>query len=368
MPAAFGRKNCPASRPSEYNVRDFGAKGDGRTDDTHAIQQAIDYVMDRGGGTLFFPNGRYRLATLQQGHRLSAHLLIPNKRTPEKRDYVMLRLRGEGSVSTPCAYASHTAEDRMEVWSNGTVLYSDLLGDLQTDPTQPPVSILAADGGENIYGLNSTTIRLEDLAFCVKAEEGGFPRLSGVNMAYAATVYADNLLIYTSVRNMVLGSPSAAGHYSAGFIGPRTWCNPEENFQNINVKSAFRYGFIFSEHANGNNLSAWNCDHAYVFSRMDHSAWFGRIHAQNCAHTFTSLDVEFAGHTVGRSYVRVEQVGIEINTGQKPVACNYLTFIDDPQNRLYGSFEYHIVVSNVGADNSYFKATGGEHFKGTPTF
>ena len=350
-----------------YDVRDFGAKGDSVTDDTQAIQSLLDYAMDHGGGTIYFPRGQYRLATIQENHNVKAHLIVKPKSSPSGvRDYVMIRLVGENCVVTPCSYASHTAEDRSEVWSNGTVLFSDVLGDLQTDPSLPPVSLLAAGSGDNIYSLNQAVVRLQDLAFRVKAEENGFPRLSGINMAYAATVYTDNVLIYSSIRNMALTSPSAAGHYSAGFIGPRLWCNPEQELRNTYVKSAFRYGFVFSEHMNGNDLSAWNCENAYVFGHMDHSCWFGRIHAQNCANILVSLDTDFAGHTRGASFLRIEQIGIEVNSGQKPVDFNYRTFVSDPDDLLYGSFEYHIVQSNVGADNSRFKADGGAHLKAEP--
>lgn len=40
-------------------VRDFGAKGDGVTDDTTAIQRAINAVHYQGGGTIVFPPGIY---------------------------------------------------------------------------------------------------------------------------------------------------------------------------------------------------------------------------------------------------------------------------------------------------------------------
>jgi hypothetical protein len=44
-----------------YNVRDFGALGDGKTDDTIAIQSALAFIAVRNGGTLFFPEGDYQV-------------------------------------------------------------------------------------------------------------------------------------------------------------------------------------------------------------------------------------------------------------------------------------------------------------------
>ena len=41
------------------SVKDFGAVGDGVTDDTAAIQAAIDAVFAANGGTVFFPSGVY---------------------------------------------------------------------------------------------------------------------------------------------------------------------------------------------------------------------------------------------------------------------------------------------------------------------
>ena len=87
-----------------------------------------------------------------------------------------------------------------------------------------------------------------------------------------------------------------------------------------------------------------------------------------CANIVSSLNVEFAGHGVGDAFLKIEQVGIEVNSGQKPVDFNYRCFVDDPDNHLYGTLYYHIVKSNVGADNSYFKADGGAHLKAIPSF
>ncbi|GAB3386577.1 M10 family metallopeptidase C-terminal domain-containing protein [Azotobacter armeniacus] len=45
-----------------FSVKDFGAKGDGRTDDTDAIQATIDAAYNAGGGTVYLPAGEYRVS------------------------------------------------------------------------------------------------------------------------------------------------------------------------------------------------------------------------------------------------------------------------------------------------------------------
>ena len=44
-----------------FDVTDFGATGDGATDDTAAIQAAIDACETAGGGTVLMPTGDYRI-------------------------------------------------------------------------------------------------------------------------------------------------------------------------------------------------------------------------------------------------------------------------------------------------------------------
>lgn len=66
------------------SVKDFGAVGDGVTDDTAAIQAALNYVNSVGGGVVYLPPGRYRKADT------SATLVIYSNTT--------LKGAGDGSV------------------------------------------------------------------------------------------------------------------------------------------------------------------------------------------------------------------------------------------------------------------------------
>lgn len=51
-----------ASSPDIYSVLDFGAKADGKTDDTKAFQQAMNHAAEAGGGFVYAPRGNYFFA------------------------------------------------------------------------------------------------------------------------------------------------------------------------------------------------------------------------------------------------------------------------------------------------------------------
>jgi len=55
--------------PARFDVRDFGARGDGRTDDTAAVQKALDAAGRQGGGVVYAPRGNYLFA---------GHLTVPS--------------------------------------------------------------------------------------------------------------------------------------------------------------------------------------------------------------------------------------------------------------------------------------------------
>jgi lysophospholipase L1-like esterase len=57
------------------SVKDFGARGDGRTLNTRSIQQAIDQLSGEGGGQLDFPAGRYLTGTVRLKDNVSLHLM-----------------------------------------------------------------------------------------------------------------------------------------------------------------------------------------------------------------------------------------------------------------------------------------------------
>ena len=81
-----------------FNIRDFGATGDGTTKDTAAIQQAIDRCWVLGGGEVLAPAGNYFTGAIALKSntilRLDKDATILG--TPDFADYPVTQVRWEG--------------------------------------------------------------------------------------------------------------------------------------------------------------------------------------------------------------------------------------------------------------------------------
>src|SRR5689334_10403693 len=62
-----------------YNIRDFGAKGDGTTIDTAAVQAAIDACNKDQGGTVLVPAGVFVIGTIEIKSNVTLHIAAQGK-------------------------------------------------------------------------------------------------------------------------------------------------------------------------------------------------------------------------------------------------------------------------------------------------
>jgi len=81
-----------------FNVRDFGAVGDGTTKDTAAFQKALDACAVNGGGEVLVPAGKYLIGSVQLGNRTILRLETNSVMigSGDTNDYPMMDVRWEG--------------------------------------------------------------------------------------------------------------------------------------------------------------------------------------------------------------------------------------------------------------------------------
>jgi hypothetical protein len=85
-----------------YNVLNFGALGDGKTDCTEAFQQAMDNMQEAGGGTVFVPEGRYVIkGTLQipTSVTLRGEWAAPTSKSFAVKGTVLMAYAGRGETN-----------------------------------------------------------------------------------------------------------------------------------------------------------------------------------------------------------------------------------------------------------------------------
>ncbi len=74
LPTAVTRTATGQNSASTYNVRSFGARGDGKQLDTIAINKTIEAAATAGGGTVYFPAGDYLSTSIRLKSNIALYL------------------------------------------------------------------------------------------------------------------------------------------------------------------------------------------------------------------------------------------------------------------------------------------------------
>ncbi len=108
-----------------FNINDFGAKADGTTLNTEAIQSAIDKCSKAGGGTVLVPAGSYLTGAIHMKNDVNLHLAegATLKFSTNPKDYLpLVHTRWEGNDVmnySPLIYAN--GQNNFAITGKGTV-------------------------------------------------------------------------------------------------------------------------------------------------------------------------------------------------------------------------------------------------------
>jgi polygalacturonase len=158
----------PAAGPAgaTFNVRDFGATGDGHTKDTAALQKALDACATGGGGTVFVPPGAYLTGSIVLGAnttlRLGARANLVG--SADIDDYPVVRVRWEGEFR-PGHRALLSAEkaDHVAIEGPGAIFGPPLSLSQLRDPRGPALIELADANHVLLQGFSTQYQRLWSL-------------------------------------------------------------------------------------------------------------------------------------------------------------------------------------------------------------
>jgi polygalacturonase len=164
-----------------FNVRDFGAKGDGHTKDKVALQKTLDACARAGGGTVVVPAGIYLTGSIVLGAqttlRLEARASLMG--SPDIEDYPIVRVRWEGEFAD-----GHRALISAEKANHLAILGPGLI-------CGPPISLSALRNprGPALIELTDATDVLLD-GFTTQ-----YQRLWSIHLLFCRNLTARNLVI-----------------------------------------------------------------------------------------------------------------------------------------------------------------------------
>jgi hypothetical protein len=300
-----------------FNVLDYGAVGDDKTDNTAAFSECIKAVIEAGGGRMFLPDGVYR-----------GRIIIPGT-----KKWITVEIVGE-SEPTPVFGTIGT----IPFPKNGTIVKSlSKSGPAVIYADNKPEKLYMSFSGVNVV-LRSLDVRTYDN-----------PGINGVDLENAAQCKIENVFVNTDIYNVQASKPT---HGTSGLITPACNNGALTVLRNV-VVTGYHTGIKVNEHTDGDNIVVASNINGLEFIQAHHASRFARVGTYRNTHQVT---------VTGRHGFSIDQMNTEMPGAGQTNAGNawqeLISDINDPKNLGIGDINYWVVEGNVGAVDKFIKNGG----------
>lgn len=277
----------PATNAWQFNVKSYGALGDGSTNDTAAIQSAIDAaaayaVANNGYAEVIFPPAIYLLSSAGRTDRSgNAQLALPIVSGTANK--VTLALLGtEDSASMPHWNATAPQLNGVvlkSTWNASNDSATSNEGSVIGGPTLPNGYV----SGANYSNCNIVIKGIQiQVPFTARGSD-----TSGIDLRGMANAHLENVAFFPAATPTQLNGTYTSPGWNLGIAMPVPGNNDLSVMSNCSVEGA-TYGYYLGEHLSADRLAAIYCYTGMLtgsfFSSVGqfHYNWIGSASIEAC--------------------------------------------------------------------------------------
>jgi len=309
------------AKAEEFNVRDFGAVGDDKTDNTAAFTKCLDALIAAGGGRMLVPDGVYR-----------GRIIVPPVSKPLP-SWITVEILGESEPTSVFGTIGN-----FPLREKGTILKC-------MDQNGPAV-ISAAAPKQSLYGgFSAVHVVIKNLD--VRTYDD--PAIGGIDLHYAMQCRLENVFINTGVYNVQSSKPT---HGAKGLVTPAINNAALTLLRNVTV-TGYHTGILVNEHTHGDHVVLGSNIHGLEFASAHHASRFDRVSSMRNTHHITVTGKH--GFSIGQ--LNIENAGSG-QTNARNEWQKIASDLNDPHNLGSADINYWVVEGNVGAVEKFIRNGG----------